>query len=338
MRSAPFTCMAAVLGFMLLLGTQAPSAYAQSFRQIAPAAAASAAACPVPPVNFDILHASLAQLHYYGLPLPPQSSATERANWAKGFPRLTSRFCGMGKPVPTAPDHLDRSAVSFNSYQQSLNWSGYYTTNGGFTLVKGKWWVPTYCCSPSNSTAVQWVGIGGVFGNQYLFQAGTETDPVENYRFWWEAAPNPVHYQGPAVSPGNEVYVEVDYNRTCGGQSYAFMYNYATGGYWGTPCQSFTPDQGSADWIVERGSVWCGSYYGPTTLAQTTQVNWHSDFADSTNAGGNTDHNIGYYNNTEVDMVDNGYFLESTSVLGTGGDGGSTFNSTFDNNNGTYCG
>ena len=144
---------------------------------------------------------------------------------------------------------------------------------------------------------------------------------------------NPVHYQGTSVSPGNEVFVTVDYNRTCSNQSYAYMYNYATGGYWGTPCQSFTPDQGSADWIVERASVGCG----PTQLTQTTQVNWHGAFADSTNTGGNTDHNIGYYSNNEVDMVDNGTFLETASALGVGSDGGSTFTNTYESH-GTYCG
>jgi hypothetical protein len=298
---------------------------------------ASTAACPVPPPGFDILRASVAQLRFYDLPLPPQSSAAERANWAKDL-HFKSRFCGMGRPAPATHHPLIQGAIAASSYNQSANWSGYYATNGGFTLIKGKWWVPTYCCSPSNSLASQWVGIGGLFGNHNLFQAGTETDPGHNYVTWWEAAPNPIHYQGPSVSPGDEVYVELDYNRSCQpNQSYAFMYNYRTGGYWGTPCQSFTPDRGSADWIVERPSIICGGLRLPTYLTQTTQVNWHSAWADSTNAGGNTDQNINYYNNTEEDMVDNRTFLETTSALGTGSDGGSTFTSTFENN-GPYCG
>lgn len=335
MKNALLRSMVSVLGVVLVLGVIAPSAYARSSSQATPDGT-SAAACPVPPPGFDILRASVAQLHYYGLPLPPQGSAIERANWAKDFQHLKSRFCGMGTPVPTT-DRPPKRGGSANGYQQNDHWSGYIATNGGFTFVRGKWWVPTYCCSPSNSTAVQWVGIGGWFGfPSNLMQAGTETDPEHGHVFWWETWPkNLQQYQGgPSVGPGDEVFIWVDYNNSCQpNQSYAFMYNYRTGGYWGIPCQSFTPQQGSADWIVERTFVGSCAQY----LTQTTQVNWHSAFAASTKAGGNTLQNISYYNNTEIDMVDNGTFLESTSVLGTGGDGGSTFNSTFDNN-GTYCG
>ncbi len=98
---------------------------------------------------------------------------------------------------------------------------------------------------------------------------------------------------------------------------------------------SSTRGSSSAD---QRASVNCGGIPGPTYLADTTQVNWHSTFADSTSVGGNTDHNIGYYTNIEDDMVDNGNLLESSSTLGTGSDGGSTFTNTYDNNHGTYCG
>jgi hypothetical protein len=59
-------------------------------------------------------------------------------------------------------------------------------------------------------------------------------------------------------------------------------------------------------------------------------------FAQSTNAGGNTLHNIGYYSWTEVDMKEGSTFLESTSTLGTDSVGGSTFTSTYDSH-GTMC-
>lgn len=110
------------------------------------------------------------------------------------------------------------------------------------------------------------------------------------------------------------------------------MYNYANGQYWGTPCQSFDPDQSIAEWIVERVTISCG----PTWLAGTTAVNWHSAFADSIYAGGNMDHNIGYYSNNQITMQDQGT-LETASNLGTGTDGGSTFTSTYVNQ-GPYCG
>jgi hypothetical protein len=65
-------------------------------------------------------------------------------------------------------------------------------------------------------------------------------------------------------------------------------------------------------------------------------VKWNGAFAQSTAAGGNTLKNINYYSNVEVDMAEGSNYLETTSVLGTGSDGGSTFNNTF-SSNGTHC-
>lgn len=323
-----------VLGALLT-----PAVYADPARTGSSPLRASTAACPTPPNGFDILHASLDQLHYYGLPRPPEGSAQERAAWVKDFEamRFSQRICGDGivstqvHPQTLQQKQLTNGPLVTNNYLKNYHWSGYYATNGGFTRTIAKWYVPTRYSSPSPNTAAQWVGIGGVSGSN-LWQAGTTTDYTQGYRMWWEAYPNPVHYAGPAISPGNEIYINVDYNWTYAGKSYVYMYNYSNGQLYST-VQSFTPDTHTADWIVERtGDQNCSVTY----LTKTSQVQWHGAFAQSTAAGGNTLQNINYYSNTEVDMAEGNTYLETTSVLGTGSDGGSTFNSTF-SSNGTYC-
>lgn len=209
MRNALLRNVISILGVFLVFGAMAPQAYARVFRDHIPSAAGTGAAgtaiCPVPPPGFDILHASIAELHYYGLPLPPEGSAIERANWAKDFQHLKSRFCGNG--TSRMVDHrLGNPHATSAGSSTSATWSGYDANNGGFTRVSGKWTVPTYTGTSTDSTAVQWVGIGGSCQQCNLFQAGTETDPLQHYRFWWEAFPsNRQQFQGPSVGPGNQV-------------------------------------------------------------------------------------------------------------------------------------
>jgi hypothetical protein len=113
------------------------------------------ATCPTPPNGFDILHASLDQLHYYGLPRPPEGSAQERAAWAKDFQniRFTQRICGDGvvtqfRPLPLQQTQQISGPFVTNYYLKSKNWSGYYATNGAFTRTIAKWYVPTKYSSP----------------------------------------------------------------------------------------------------------------------------------------------------------------------------------------------
>ena len=212
------------------------------------------------------------------------------------------------------------------------HWSGYYATNGAFTRAIADWIVPTKYASPSPDTALQWVGLGGVYGNN-LWQAGTETDNRQGYRMWYEPYPSLIIYAGPAISPGNEVYVNVDYNYIYAGKSYVYMYNYTNGQYYSTT-RSFVPNTGTADWVVERAarvSDKCVTY-----LTKTSQPQWSYAFAASTVAGGNTLQNINYYSHVHLDMAQGSTYLEYASSLGTDAYGGSTFYTTFANN-GTFC-
>ena len=87
-------------------------------------------------------------------------------------------------------------------------------------------------------------------------QAGTVSianSPTPSYRMWYEDYPyNPTPvYNGPVISPGNTVYVSVDYN----GNSTAdyFLENETTGNY--TPVYNVTApdyDGTSVDYIVEK--------------------------------------------------------------------------------------
>jgi hypothetical protein len=221
-----------------------------------------------------------------------------------------------------------------SNYNSSI-WSGYYATNGAFTRVVAEWIVPTKYASPSPDTALQWIGLGGVYtaAGSNLWQAGTETDNQQGYRMWYEAYPSPLVYAGPAVSPGNQVYVSLDYGYTYAGKSYVYMYNYANAQYY-SAVKSFTPNTGTADWIAERAtraSDKCATY-----LTKTSQIQWSYAWAASTAAGGNTLRNISYYGNVHLDMAEGITYLENASALGTDGSGGSTFYNTFAHN-GTFC-
>lgn len=155
-------------------------------------------------------------------------------------------------------------------------------TYGGFRYAFADWVVPTYDHNgdPGGSTAVQWVGLGGSYGAN-LWQAGTETDAYEGYRFWWEYYPNkPQIFAGPYVSHGDLVSVEVDYNYTFAGQSYVYMANYTRGTYWSTHV-SFAPDTHSAEWIDERSSDYNSGCLHP--LENYGHTNWTYAQAESSN-------------------------------------------------------
>jgi hypothetical protein len=222
-----------LLAIVIQISVLAPTAYGQAIDHSSLPQSAKAATCPTPPDGFDILHASLDEIHYYGLPRPPEGSTQERANWAKDFQEMhfTHRICGDGVVGTAAqPHHLLNKGNNegYGGYRGNSIWEGYYASNGGFTRTIAKWYVPSYCCSNSKSNAGEWVGIGGV-NSSSIWQAGTETDPEQGYRMWYEAFPNSIVYAGPAVSPGNQVYVNVDYNWTYSNESYVYMYNYANG-------------------------------------------------------------------------------------------------------------
>ena len=88
-----YRLFAILLAVLVFGGLLTPGVYAKPVYS-----GTSTATCPPPPDGFDVLHASLEQIRYYGLPRPPEGSAQERAAWAKVFQhmRFTRRICGDG--------------------------------------------------------------------------------------------------------------------------------------------------------------------------------------------------------------------------------------------------
>ncbi len=163
------------------------------------------------------------------------------------------------------------------------------------------------------------MGIGG-YGTQNLWQAGTETDPAEGYRFWWEDYPaKPQQYYGPSVGCGNHVAVQVDYNREYANQSYFYMSNYSNNQY-ASGHIGFKPNSNSAEWIDERTSRVSGC---PYELANFGHTDWSYSQAEST-LYGNRLLPISSYSYDFLDMYNNppgDYTLLAASPFGLNSDG-----------------
>lgn len=212
--------------------------------------------CPSPPAAWDPTTATADQLRFYGLPLPRASSGSIYQQWLNKMRHLTRRICG-GEVV--SKNHTDMHYTRSSNGSAGSNgdyWSGYVTEFSGFNYVNGDWDVPCYSGTNNSQRTVEWVGLVGVNGS-HLWQAGTESDHAEGYRFWWEYVPGaPIIYAGPAVGCNQAVNVELDYNYSVSGMAYLWMYNYYNGQYWST-YKSFVPGNNTAEWIVER--VGCGT-------------------------------------------------------------------------------
>ena len=75
---------------------------------------------------------------------------------------------------PVTGLNLISAGLKLASYS-SLNWGGYFVNKSTFTYASAEWTVPAVSSTVSGDSAV-WVGIGGVLGNGYLIQTGTEQD------------------------------------------------------------------------------------------------------------------------------------------------------------------
>lgn len=200
---------------------------------------------PQPAAGFDPLTATDAQLAYYGLPpRPPASNHSALASWTTAMEHA--------KYEVASPDIM--GPTSFSSFTGD-NWSGYYNPadqNGGepYNEVSANWTVPSVPSSGSGNQLDAWVGMGGVANtggyqpqyDGYIEQAGTistASDPA-TYRFVWEyytGSSSPLHYQGPAVTAGDSVYVDITTN-TSTLETTFFMENLTTNQYFSTPPES----------------------------------------------------------------------------------------------------
>ena len=150
----------------------------------------------------------------------------------------------------------------------SLNWSGYVDTGptGTFTSVNGDWTVPALTCnSGTNAYASAWIGIDG-YGSSTVEQDGIEADcnpsNVASYYAWYEMfgdneinggdevelSPSPY-----PVSPGDAMSASVSVVDNV----WTFKISDSTQEwkYEVTGPGTFSADQESAEWIVERPEV-----------------------------------------------------------------------------------
>ncbi|HZS76655.1 MAG TPA: G1 family glutamic endopeptidase [Ktedonobacteraceae bacterium] len=208
--------------------------------------------------------------------------------------------------------------IPYTSYSQTQNWAGYVASDShGFKEIQSYWVVPTYYGpkSPSNSRAVSWVGIGGYNDNNgNLLQAGTTEDPTDGYNFWYEEYPKGYMQimGGIVISPGDSVYVEVDYNDTYSNTDNIYIENATTNSYTDDPVdRGWVPDESHVEWIDERSgcSLSGGKYYA---LSDFQSVQWSYGAAVDNANNGNL---IGGFSNTNLKMVD----YNNTTVLAAPG-------------------
>ncbi len=285
--------------------------------------------CPSPPTGWDPTTATAAQLRFYGLPLPHASEGPAYQTWVDNMQHVRQRICGGEVVSKYHTDTLSTHAGIGTAGTNGDYWSGYADTASGFNFINGEWDVPCYSGTSNSQRALEWIGLGG-YNSSNLWQAGTETDHANGYRFWYEYVPGSnIIYAGPAVACGDSVYVALDYNQTVPGKSYVYMYNYVNGQYWSTS-KSFVPSNNSAEWIVERTS--CGTNKN-WALTPFGTVSWWSLSAASSNYANDVNEPLTYFSHAELNMYQNGVDLSDNSTVS----GGNSF-ATFYHNSGTsYC-
>jgi hypothetical protein len=295
----------------------------------------SASTCIAPPANFDPLQATNQTLFSFGLPARPQNTS-DISEWLEAVSSAKHRVCTsintsqLSHPVT----HQSNRGIVNNASGTltSSNWSGYYASGTSFDAVTGEWFVP--CATPVNpgSHAISWVGLGGWFGNQNLWQGGTINDPTWGISLWWEAWPNNNIQVVSTVtlSCNDHIYAFADYNRTAPGANYIYLQDVTTGAFFSTTyTNGFVPNLSSADWIDERPT--CNGGY--SQLANFNIVNWFYSQAEI-NFTGMRD--LATFPNQAITMVDiKGTVLSIPSPIASDGQ---SFTETWQNFGvGTLC-
>jgi hypothetical protein len=160
--------------------------------------------------------------------------------------------------VPSTNSQPTAASATPASDTQSSNWSGYSTTGGPFTVVKGTFTVPTVAAgTPTYDQVAEWVGVDGASNTDTsLIQAGVDefADPTNPAGFdiqaWWEILPAAeTDITNVTVKAGDSVSVTVwqvssttwriNLTDDNNGESYT------------TPPEQYSGPGQSAEWIVE---------------------------------------------------------------------------------------
>jgi hypothetical protein len=143
----------------------------------------------------------------------------------------------------------------------SSNWSGYAVetnltnpASGVVTDVKGQWTVPTVSSSKGSTYSSVWVGIDG-YSDSTVEQIGTEQDWTGGavYYAWYEMYPNASYRIPNAISPGDVMVGEVQYNS---GKFILTLTDSTKGWTFSITQTSSSALRQSAEWVVE--APWLG--------------------------------------------------------------------------------
>lgn len=315
------------------LGVRGPVAHASSGAPQVPASA-----CPAIPAHFDYAHASTAELERYLLPTRPDGDPQQVAEWLSMVKGVTKRVCGAdvlptpvldhdGRRVHGAPAVANCETTAPSGTKCSYNWTGYVAGDGtqpGFDDVQGKWNVETVTSSksPADSWMVSWVGLGGNYPPDNLWQAGSGWNLRDGYFLWYEAV-DVTHPTGGTdglvrigqahPKGGDHIFAEVRFanHNPSGGLTY-ILFDTPPGSPDTTEYSQtltfpgFSTGDRSAEWIDERTS--CGTdALGNVKLWKLADYNysaWTAAQARSNRAGA-TFHPVGAFAHTRWWMEDN---------------------------------
>ncbi len=249
---------------------------------------------PAPPAGFNPLHATPAQLNFYGFPAKPTDPAALKT-WTTAMEHAKT-YVAPEQTVSNIAAHVAYSNI----------WAGYVVPSSGVYDVQSAWVQPSYNegldLNPSDPSF--WVGMGG-WNTENLVQAGADSGANNaggstQYEFWVEdyssnpATNGTVWEAKPIVYAGDSLYVDVTYE---GSTSSAYLENETTGQY--TPVSFNTPnyDGSTADFINEAVG---GTY--------TDWSSWNSTTFSGANFTSNNDGGgvITNFPSTKVIMTNNG--------------------------------
>ena len=177
-------------------------------------------------------------------------------------PLLVSLAAATVATKTTVPDTTRQPSVAASSaplaVTQSSNWSGYSTSGGPFTVVKGTFTVPSVQPgTPPYDQVAEWVGVDGASNTDTsLIQAGVDefSDPTDPTNFdvqaWWEILPAAeTNITTVTVKAGDSITVtlwqvsstswQINLNDNTDGQSFT------------TSPENYSGPGSSAEWIVE---------------------------------------------------------------------------------------
>lgn len=137
----------------------------------------------------------------------------------------------------------------------SYNWAGYVSDRGTFTAVEGTWIVPEVKNIGMLCGNAEWVGIGGVSGDD-LIQAGTQAIAGESgkttYRAWYELLPASSRKIPVNIKPGDSVSVSV---KKRSGNDWTIFFKNNTSGENHKITVVYDSSESTAEWIEEMPSL-----------------------------------------------------------------------------------